>query len=99
MQHRPGVFLAILAIGIFSASQASAQVAGATLSGTVTDPSGAAIVGARVAITNTATNVAREATTDSAGYYSAPNLLPGPYEVTVSATGFSATKESNLTLT
>jgi hypothetical protein len=91
--------IALPVIVILGASQARAQVSGATLSGTVTDPSGAAIVGARVSITNTATNVTRDATTDSAGYYSAPNLLPGPYEVTVSAPGFSATKESNLTLT
>src|SRR6266849_2319734 len=84
-----------LAIAILSASQANAQVSGATLSGTVTDPSGAAIVGARVSIGNKATGVTRDITTDSTGFYSAPNLLPGPYEVTVSATGFSATKESN----
>src|SRR5713101_6382306 len=90
--------LVVLTIAILSASQARAQVAGATLSGTVTDPSAAAIAGAKVSITNTATGVTRDATTDSTGFYSAPNLLPGPYEVTVSATGFSATK-SNLTLT
>src|SRR5260370_24871766 len=91
--------LLILAIAIVSATQARAQVSGATLSGTVTDPSGAAIAGAKVSITNKATSVTRDVTTDSSGFYSAPNLLPGSYEVTFGASGFSTTKESNLTLT
>ena len=38
-------------------------------------------------------------TTDAAGFYSAPNLLPGPYEVTAAASGFSTTRESDITLT
>jgi hypothetical protein len=89
----------ILAVVVLSAGQASSQVAGATLSGTITDPSGAAIAGAKVSIANTATGIARDVTTDSAGLYSAPNLQPGPYEVTIGASGFSTTKEQNLTLT
>ena len=89
----------ILAVAILSASPAYAQVAGATLSGTITDPSGAAIAGAMVTITNKATGVSRAVPSDAAGFYSAPNLLPGPYEVTVGASGFSTTKESDLTLT
>ena len=91
--------LVTLAVTMLSAGQADAQVAGATLSGTITDPSGAAIVGAKVLITNTATGVTRDVIADSAGLYSAPNLLPGPYEVTVGASGFSTTKEPNITLT
>jgi hypothetical protein len=90
--------LVILAIAILFAGQASAQVSGATLSGTITDPSGATIAGAKVSITNKATGVTRDVTADSAGLYSAPNLLPGEYEVTVAAPGFSTTKESNITL-
>src|SRR2546425_4480707 len=91
--------LVILAIAVLSASPACAQVSGATLTGTITDPSGAAIAGAKITITNTATGVTRDVTADSAGFYSAPNLLPGPYEVTAAASGFSTTKQSNLTLT
>src|SRR3984893_12220598 len=100
-QRIPSTFslLVVLAITIFSAGHAYAQVTGATLSGTVTDPSGAAIAGAKVSITNKATSVTREVTTDSTGFYSAPNLLPGDYEVTFGASGFSTTKESNITLT
>src|SRR5216684_275849 len=91
--------LAILAIAILSAGQAYAQVSGATLSGTITDPSGASIANAKVSITNKATGITRDVTADAAGFYSAPNLLPGAYEVAVAAPGFSTTKESNITLT
>ena len=91
--------LIILLVTISSASVVRAQVAGATLSGTITDPSGAAIIGATVSITNKATGVIRQAATDSTGFYSAPNLLPGEYEVTVAASGFSSTKQSDLALT
>src|SRR6266446_3330740 len=91
--------LVILAITILSAGQARAQVAGATLSGTVTDPSGAAIADARVVILNKATSVTRDATAGAGGFYSVPNLLPGVYDVTISAAGFSASKQSDVTLT
>src|SRR5262245_5564778 len=88
----------LLAIALLFSSQAFAQVAGATLSGTVTDPSGAAIGGAKISITNKATGVVRDVTTDTAGIYTAPNLLPGDYEVTTGASGFSTAK-ANVTLT
>jgi hypothetical protein len=91
--------MAVLAIAILSPSQASAQVSGASLSGTITDPSGAAVPNAKVSIANTATGVTRDDTTDTAGFFSVPNLQPGPYAVTVSASGFSTTKSSDITLT
>src|SRR5258706_13012980 len=97
--HRVNPVAVILAIAILAAIPAYAQVSGATLAGTVTDPSGAAIAGAKVAITNKATGVARDVAADAAGFYSAPNLLPGPYEVTASASGFSTAKQSDLALT
>src|SRR5580704_11168114 len=65
-----------------------AQVSGATLSGTVTDVAGSAVPSAIVSIKNTATGITREVSTDSAGFYSAPNLPPAVYEVTASAPGF-----------
>jgi hypothetical protein len=87
-----------LAFFLFSSSPVRAQVTGATLSGTVTDPSGSVIAGAEVAIKNLGTGIVRSVTTDSAGLYSAPNLIPGSYEVTITATGFSKSVQSNLTL-
>src|SRR5712664_145054 len=95
----PFSVMVILALAILSANHANAQVSGATLSGTVTDPSGAAITGAKVSIANKATGVTRDVATDAAGFYSAPNLRPGPYEVTALASGVSTAKQADLTLT
>jgi hypothetical protein len=77
---------------------AHAQVTGATLSGTITDPSGAAVVGATVSAKNTATGISKDVTSDSAGLYTLPNLEPSAYEIRVSATGFSTAVQSNLAL-
>src|SRR5438105_15173355 len=73
-----------------------AQVAGATLSGTVTDSTGAVVPNAQISVRNTGTNVTRELTTDNAGFYSAPNLLPGTYELTVTAGGFAIQGRSGI---
>ncbi len=56
--------------------------------GTVTDASGAVVVGAKVAVTNTATNVSRNLVSNRAGDYAAPDLEPGTYKVSVEAPGF-----------
>jgi hypothetical protein len=77
----------------------NAQVVGATVSGTVTDPSGAAVPNAQVAIKNTATGVTRTVSADTVGFYTAPNLLPGDYEVTFSAAGFTTEVTHGITLT
>lgn len=78
---------------------ARAQVSGATLTGTVTDSSGAVIPKADITITDVATGVARKITTDAAGLYAAPNLLPGTYQVNVTAPGFATEIRSGITLT
>jgi hypothetical protein len=88
----------VLIICIFSSNPANAQVTGATLSGTVTDPSGSVIAGAQVDIKNVGTGIVRSVTTDAAGLFSAPNLDPATYEVSISAAGFSKSVQSNLTL-
>jgi len=69
------------------------------ISGTVTDPRGSVVVGAAVVVTNTETNVSTPLTTNVSGYYEAPLLPAGEYQVTVEATGFKKTVRSNLTLT
>jgi hypothetical protein len=75
-----------------------AQVAGGTLSGTITDPSGAAIANAQVVIKNSATGITRSLTTNADGFYTAANLLPGSYEVAVSATGFNTEIKRGVTI-
>ena len=65
------------------------QVTGGTLSGTVRHTSGAVISNANLSIQNLETGVTRSVTSDAAGFYTVPNLLPGTYEVTVKAQGFS----------
>ena len=76
-----------------------AQVTGATLSGRVTDVSGAVIPSAKISIKNTATGVTRSVDANSSGFYNAPNLLPGTYAVTASASGFNSEVRSGITLT
>lgn len=94
------LFLAVLAFWLLPncSTPLYAQAAGATVLGTATDVNGAAIPSATVALKNTATGVARVVKTNSTGYYSIPNLLPGPYEVTVAARGFSTLVRSGITL-
>jgi hypothetical protein len=77
----------------------SAQVTGATLSGTVTDQSGGIVPKAEISVKNIATGVTRAVSTDPAGFYSAPNLLPGNYEITVAAPGFSSAVRTGITVT
>src|SRR6266581_9389365 len=76
-----------------------AQVAGATLSGTVTDQSGGVLPQAAISIKNIATGITRSSTTSTAGFYSVPNLLPGTYEIRAAAQGFSSVVQTGITLT
>ena len=88
-----------LAISLFVSVPVYSQVTGATLTGTVTDTSGAVIPNAQISIKNEATGVTRDVTTNSAGLYSAPNLVPGHYETTVSAPDFETVVNTGITLT
>src|SRR6202035_2043453 len=74
-----------------------AQVAGATLSGVITDAQAGAVVNAKVTVRNVATDVSVDTVTNGTGAYTVPNLNPGDYEVSVTALGFSTTV-SKLTL-
>jgi hypothetical protein len=65
----------------------------------VTDVSGASLPVADVSIKNLATDVTRDVKTDAAGFYSAPNLLPGSYEVTASSLGFKTNVQTAVNLT
>ena len=69
-----------------------------SLNGTVVDPSGAAVVGAKVTATNASINVTRTTTTQSNGFYQIFNLPIGGYVVTVTHEGFEATSISGITV-
>jgi hypothetical protein len=84
---------------MLASSGVHAQVSGATLNGTVTDSSGAVVANVQVSIKNEDTAEVRTVTVDAAGFYSAPNLLPGKYDVSATASGFSTTLQNGITLT
>ena len=64
----------------------------------MTDQSSAVISSAQISIKNVATGVTRNITADAAGFYTAPNLLPGNYEITVSAPGFATEVRTGVNL-
>lgn len=93
------LFLEILTISLLISGTAWAQASGAaTISGTITNRSGAAVPAARVSARNLGTGQSIETQSDAAGVYTLPNLAPGDYEVSVSAEGFGA-ETSKVTLT
>src|SRR6266581_4567187 len=75
-----------------------AQNESATLSGQVTDPAGAAIVGAEVVLTNVDTNVEQRTKTNTAGLYVFTGVHPGAYRVAAGSPGFKTLIKENLTL-
>jgi len=68
---------------------AFSQSSNASVSGTVSDATGALIPGVMVTAANNATGVVTTALSNEAGVYSLPSLLPGVYTVTFTMTGFS----------
>jgi hypothetical protein len=87
-----GVSMAVLATG-------QSEIGGATLNGTVTDPSGAAVANAKVTVENTSTGLTRTARTSDAASYSFPGVPVGSYDLTVEASGFRVVKQAGISLT
>ena len=90
------MFVALAAV--LSGVPAFSQPTDGRISGVVRDPSGAAVPGATVTITNQATGVAQTLTSGSDGSFAA-NLSPGSYTVAVSIKGFGAQSQKDLKLT
>ena len=91
MQLHTGVFISLTAtLALF------AQGERGTFNGTVTDPSGGAIVAAAVKVLNPATGVEFHTVTTDAGVYRMPSLPPGTYRITVTSPGFKAAVRENV---
>jgi hypothetical protein len=80
----------VLCMALLFATDAMAQQATAKIVGAVTDPQGAVVPGVKVTVTNRATNVSVEATSDKSGYYQVLNLPIGTYRITAHRQGFRA---------
>lgn len=74
----------------------AAQVLYGSLTGNVTDASHAVLPGAHIEALNVNTGVARQVAADTKGVYLFPELLPGTYKVTVSASGFTTVETDNV---
>jgi hypothetical protein len=84
---------------VFGANRVEAQTQTATISGTATDPSGGALVGAKVQVTNVGTNVEQATVTDGQGRYEVADLPIGTYDIQASLSGFQTVTHKGVTLT
>jgi len=87
-----------LLVSLFPFTLAFGQSTSATVSGTVSDPSGAVLPGVSVTATNNGTAVASSNVTNEAGAYSIPGLLPGAYTVSAELPGFQKATYTNVQL-
>jgi hypothetical protein len=92
-------FVLLMLLGFaLGGSPVHAQTISANLSGTVNDPTGAIVPGARVTLTNEASKDVRETRSDSAGFFSFAAVPAGTYQVEVKLQGFSAYVQRNIIL-
>jgi hypothetical protein len=97
MQHRAWRCLCLGLLVLLGTAHLWADVTG-SIQGYVRDSSGAVITGAHVVVTEVATNVSRETTTDSQGAYTVLALPPGRYRITATMTGFQQSIVNNVDL-
>ena len=89
--------VAVLAFVLFALTLASASITG-SISGVVTDKSGAVISGATVAATNTLTGVQTTQKTDAKGFYNLPTLAVGTYNLEIKQVGFKTYRQTGLVI-
>ena len=92
---RPGLhwsWLVVLGL-LFVTSSAWAQITTGSVSGTVSDTTGAVIPKATITLVNDATKDQRVSTSDATGYFTFAAVQPGTYTVNIAATGFEAWKQ------
>ncbi len=86
-------------LGVVSINRLSGQAATATIQGTVTDSTGAAIPDAAVQVKNVGTGLTQSTASDAQGRFNVPDLGIGEYEVQATKTGFSNVVHKGITLT
>ena len=96
MKHLLFVFTILLAFGSFSTLPATADNLYAAIRGTVVDPTGAVVAGAKLTATNTATGVSYSATTSQNGSFSFQQVPIGDYSVRAEQSGFKAYQASGI---
>src|SRR5215213_6327534 len=98
MKSQPRFYFAVFAAFLFTffAMSVSAQEYRGTIAGTVTDPNGAVVPGAKVTVKNVGTNVAVNVTTNESGTYVVPFLVPGSYSVSIVGDGFKTSTRENV---
>jgi hypothetical protein len=87
-------FITVFVLFLCSVAFGQTTISTGSLVGTVTDPTGAVVGGAKISIRNTATNQEVSVTSNSSGSFNSGALEPGSYRVQVSAKGFSSTVET-----
>jgi hypothetical protein len=92
------ISLAVLLTCVFAAT-AFGQTTTGTISGTITDPSGAVVAGATITVTNPATGAERSVTSNEQGAFDVPALQPGKYTITVDAKGFKKAVSRDIIVT
>src|SRR5262245_58554623 len=92
LAFKVGVLAMWIAVGLF------AQRNAASIFGAVTDPTGAAVAGAAIKVTNQDTGVSVEVTSDQLGNFQVPDLAPGAYTLTATAAGFKQFVQTKLVL-
>ncbi len=90
------IWVAILAVFFGSAGLAFGQVTNGSLTGQVTDPTGAAVVGASIAMTNTQTGLVLTGTTNKQGVYTISPVNPGTYNLTAEMSGFQRYQQTGI---
>src|SRR5690242_5004552 len=88
IRHKLYVICATLSALLCFTPRMGAQAVNATLLGTVTDSTGAAVANARITATESKTGLVQRSVSNGSGNYTIPNLAPGTYTVTVESTGF-----------
>ena len=101
MSHRRRVFVivGVVCALALAAGNARAQILYGSITGIARDAQGAAIPGATVTIINKETNLTRDTITGADGSFTVNNVLPGPYDVKISLTGFREAVRTNVPVT